>query len=186
MARDLLSDQAMKRATSVNELTRHNVELIAKMERASEGERALGERVADSFAAVVGSWTFIIIQSIVFMAWIVMNVVAWLSHWDPYPFILLNLALSFEAAYAGPIIMMSQNRQTMLAERRNRLDLQINLLAEQETTVILRLLCQLCQKSGIAIDDATIVALEQQTNPDRVVRQIERAAEHGNDPSKKE
>jgi len=185
MARDLLSSQAMKRATSVNELTQHNVELIAKMERASEGQRALGERVADGFAAVVGSWTFIIVQSVLFMAWIVVNVAAWLSHWDPYPFILLNLALSFQAAYASPIIMMSQNRQSKLAERRNRLDLQINLLAEQETTVILRLLCQLCHKAGISIDDATIAALEQQTKADRVVRQIERAAEHENDHPKK-
>ena len=70
MARDLLSSQPMKPATSVNELTRHNVELIAKMEKASEGQRALGERVADGFAVVVGGWTFIIVQTVLFVAWI--------------------------------------------------------------------------------------------------------------------
>src|SRR5260370_40022573 len=138
----------MKCATSVKELTRQNVELITKMERASEGHRTFGERVADGFAAAVGSWTFIIIQSVLLALWIALNILAWIEHWDPYPFILLNLALSFQAAYAAPIIMMSQNRQTMLAERRNRLDLQINLLAEQENTEVLKLLRKLCEKAG--------------------------------------
>jgi uncharacterized membrane protein len=70
-----------------------------------------GERIADGFATMMGSWAFIITQSLILAAWIVVNVVAWINHWDPYPFILLNLALSFQAAYAAPIIMMSQNRQ---------------------------------------------------------------------------
>jgi uncharacterized membrane protein len=59
----------------------------------------------------MGSWRFIIIQSLLLAGWIGLNVMGWLAHWDPYPFILLNLVLSFEAAYAAPIIMMSQNRQ---------------------------------------------------------------------------
>jgi len=99
----------------------------------------LGECVADGVAAAIGSWTFIITQSVLLALWMVLNIIAWIHHWDPYPFILLNLALSFQAAFAGPIIMMSQNRQTRQAEQRNRLDLQINLLAEQESTEILRL-----------------------------------------------
>jgi uncharacterized membrane protein len=72
-----------------------------------------GARAADGFANAVGSWTFIIIQSVILAIWITLNVVAWIEHWDPYPFILLNLTLSFQAAYAAPIIMMSQNRQSM-------------------------------------------------------------------------
>jgi uncharacterized membrane protein len=69
-----------------------------------------GQRVADRLAIVMGSWTFMVVQSIILAAWIALNVLAWMRHWDPYPFILLNLALSFQAAYAAPIIMMSQNR----------------------------------------------------------------------------
>jgi uncharacterized membrane protein len=61
------------------------------------------------------------------------NITAYLRHWDPYPFVLLNLALSFPSAFAAPILMISQNRQAKLSERRNHLDLQINMLAEQET-----------------------------------------------------
>ena len=74
--------------------------------------RTFGEWIADSVVATMGSWTFIIIQSVVLAIWIAINLVAWVSHWDPYPFILLNLALPFQAAYAAPFIMISQNRQT--------------------------------------------------------------------------
>jgi uncharacterized membrane protein len=78
--------------------------------------RTTGERVADVVAATVGSWPFIIVQSVLLASWIVLNAVAiggWIAGkpFDPYPFILLNLVLSFQAAYTGPVVMMSQNRQ---------------------------------------------------------------------------
>jgi uncharacterized membrane protein len=78
-------------------------------------ERTVGERIADAVAALVGSWPFIIVQSTLLMLWIVVNGVL-ISQWlngkpfDPYPFILLNLMLSFQAAYTGPVVLMSQNR----------------------------------------------------------------------------
>jgi uncharacterized membrane protein len=168
----------MRRATSVSELTHRNVETIAKIERASDEQRTFGDRVADRFAAVVGSWVFVVAQTVILIAWVVVNVVAWSYRWDPYPFILLNLLLSFQAAYASPIIMMSQNRQARLDERRNHLDLQINLLAEQETTEILRLLRKLCEKHGVPLEtDPDLVALEQATRPENLVRQIDRIAQ---------
>ena len=155
-------------------ITRQNITTIARMEEALERQRTVGERVADGFAAVVGSWTFIIVQSVLLAAWVALNVIAWQHRWDPYPFILLNLALSFQAAYASPIIMMSQNRQARIADRRNQLDLQINLLAEQESTETLRLLRRLCEKAGIEPDeDGKLAALEQATRPEKLVRQID-------------
>lgn len=72
--------------------------------------RTFGERAADAVAAAMGSWTFIITQSVVVGSWIAFNLLALIRHWDPYPFILLNLLFSTQAAYAAPIIMMSQNR----------------------------------------------------------------------------
>ena len=79
-------------------------------------DRTVGERVADLVAGLVGSWPFIIVQSTLLMLWIVVNVVVirdWLhgKPFDPYPFILLNLMLSFQAAYTGPVVLMSQNRE---------------------------------------------------------------------------
>jgi len=158
-------------------MARKNIETIARMERLAQRGRTLGESVADDFASIVGSWKFIIIQSVLLVIWVILNVVAWVQHWDPYPFILLNLALSFQAAYASPIIMMSQNRQGKLAERRNHLDLQINLLAEQEATETLRLLHQICAKLDIPIRDKDEHAYEQETKPDKIVEEIEKRVE---------
>ena len=70
-----------------------------------------GSRIADSVANGMGSWKFIIIQTVLVALWMGLNVLAFIDHWDPYPFILLNLLFSTQAAYAAPIIMMSQNRQ---------------------------------------------------------------------------
>jgi uncharacterized membrane protein len=168
----------MRRARTVKELTLQNVETVAHIEQAAQRHRTPGERVADAVAAFIGSWPFIIGQSIILTLWIVLNVVAWVEHWDPYPFILLNLALSFQAAYASPIILMSQNRQNRLTERRHHLDLQINMLAEQENTEMLRLLRKLCEKAGVPMEDETALrALEQATRPEQVVRQIEKVVE---------
>lgn len=91
-----------------------------------------GERVADGVAAVMGSWTFIIMQSLILLCWIALNIYGWMKAWDPYPFILLNLMLSFQAAYAAPILMMAQNRQSDIDRKKAEKDYDVNLKAELE------------------------------------------------------
>jgi uncharacterized membrane protein len=91
----------------------------------------LGQRIADSIAATMGSWSFIIVQSVMLAFWVVLNVIAWIDHWDPYPFILLNLALSFQAAYAAPFIMISQNRQAERDRHQAEEDFRTNVEAER-------------------------------------------------------
>lgn len=81
--------------------------------------RSVGERAADAVAAAMGSWRFIIAQSIIVGGWIALNLIAVVKHFDPYPFILLNLLFSTQAAYAAPIIMMSQNRAAAIDRRRD-------------------------------------------------------------------
>lgn len=103
-----------------------------------EDQRSPGDRIADRFASVMGSWSFIIIQSCLLIIWVTLNITAWVLHWDPYPFILLNLALSFQAAYAAPIIMMSQNRQATKDRIEAHLDYEVNQKAEEEVRVILQ------------------------------------------------
>lgn len=71
----------------------------------------VGQKWADKVANGIGSWRFIILQTIFVAAWMLLNIIGFIQHWDPYPFILLNLLFSTQAAYAAPIIMMSQNRQ---------------------------------------------------------------------------
>ena len=96
----------------------------------------IGERLADLVAATVGSWRFILIQSALLLGWIAGNVAFGGGAWDPYPFILLNLLLSFQAAYTAPIIMMSQNRQGDLDRDRAVADYQVNLRAEAEIALL--------------------------------------------------
>ncbi|MGE0221873.1 MAG: DUF1003 domain-containing protein [Acetobacteraceae bacterium] len=96
----------------------------------------LGAHIADRVAATVGSWRFIIIQSVILLAWIAANVVAFIRHWDPYPFILLNLVLSFQAAYTAPVIMMSQNRQAEIDRRHAEHDYRVNVKAELEIELL--------------------------------------------------
>ena len=101
-------------------------------------ERAtLGHRAADWVAAKVGSWQFIITQSALLSAWVVVNVIGYVRHWDPYPFILMNLLLSLQAAYTAPIIMMSQNRQAERDRIEAHNDFLINQKAEEEIRAVL-------------------------------------------------
>ena len=102
-----------------------------------EEQLTVGQRTADWVANTMGSWVFIITQSVLLTGWIVLNVVAWIQHWDPYPFILMNLVLSMQAAYAAPIIMMSQNRQAARDRLEAHNDYQINQKAEEEIRAIL-------------------------------------------------
>ncbi len=98
----------------------------------------IGAKIAEGLARFVGSWQFIIVQTSIFSLWIVANVVGWIEHWDPYPFILLNLFLSFQAAYCGPVIMMAQNRQEKHDRMRAELDFQVNVIAEKEVKKLLQ------------------------------------------------
>jgi len=127
------SDQLLRQSVS------RNVNEIA------DDQLTLGQRIADAVAATMGSWRFIVVQSTALLLWIALNVTAWIEHWDPYPFILLNLALSFQAAYAAPFIMMSQNRQSAKDRLAAEVDHQVNSKAEIEVGLLLHRLDELEQ-----------------------------------------
>lgn len=93
---------------------------------------SVGDRLSDSVANGMGSWKFIIGQTVIVLIWMALNITAFVSHWDPYPFILLNLIFSTQAAYAAPIIMMSQNRQSERDRLQADNDYQTNLMAKKE------------------------------------------------------
>jgi uncharacterized membrane protein len=96
-----------------------------------------GQRAADWFTRQLGSWRFIVAQSAILAVWLVLDIVAWVSDWSYwYPFILLNLVLSFQAAYAGPIILMSQHRHAAKDRLTAEHDFQVDRLAELEVEAI--------------------------------------------------
>jgi len=111
-----------------------------------------GQKASDWVATNLGSWWFIIVQTMLLAIWVVVNVTAWLRHWDPYPFIFMNLMLSLQAAYAAPIIMMSQNRQANRDRLEAHNDYLINEKTEQEVHAILE---------HLAAQDAALLEIHQ-------------------------
>ena len=111
-----------------------------------------GQKASDWVAMNLGSWWFIIIQTIILAIWVMVNITAWLRHWDPYPFIFMNLVLSLQAAYAAPIIMMSQNRQANRDRLEARNDYLVNEKAELEVHAILE---------HLAAQDAALLEIHQ-------------------------
>ena len=133
---------------------------LRRVQRSHTGKPApddrltVGQKIADTVAATMGSWNFIIIQSALLLAWITLNLVAVIQHWDPYPFILLNLALSFQAAYAAPFIMMSQNRQQDIDRKQAENDYNINIKAELEIELLHQKIDELSEKEVLALTQA--------------------------------
>jgi len=113
-----------------------------------------GQRLADGVAATIGSWRFIVIQSTAIVLWITGNVLTGNGAWDPYPFILLNLLLSFQAAYTAPAIMMSQNRQSELDRRHAQTDYEINVKAELEIELLHEKIDILKEQELLALTEA--------------------------------
>ncbi|HEY2581024.1 MAG TPA: DUF1003 domain-containing protein [Mucilaginibacter sp.] len=97
-----------------------------------------GQRLADSVANGMGSWRFIIIQTAIVIVWMAANVVGFIYHWDVYPYILLNLLFSTQAAYAAPIIMMAQNRQSERDRAQADADYKTNCEAKTEIEELLK------------------------------------------------
>jgi uncharacterized membrane protein len=116
---------------------RHDHPPIRNVNEIQNEQLTLGARTADWVAQTMGSWRFLIGQTAFFCAWAILNLLAWSRHWDPYPFILMNLVLSLQAAYTAPVIMMSQNRQAERERTEAHNEYLINQKAEIEIRAVL-------------------------------------------------
>src|SRR6476469_3568536 len=126
-----------RRLRTTDDLLRTRVSRNVNVEE--EERMTVGQRIADKVASFGGSWTFIIIFGVVMLIWVLMNTTALLrDHFDPYPFILLNLFLSMTAAIQAPVIMMSQNRQSSKDRLKADLDYEVNLKAKLEVAQLHR------------------------------------------------
>lgn len=164
-------DRAIQGSRSLEDLTRENIETIAQLEQAMLDERTATDRVADAIAGFCGSVTFVWVHVCWFALWALINTLPISRHIDPFPFPFLTLVTSLEAIFLTTFVLISQNRQGRTAERRNHLELQINLLAEQETSKILQMLSSMMRHMDIRPDhEAT--ALQAATRPEKLVEQI--------------
>jgi uncharacterized membrane protein len=150
---------------------RRSIRVHGKQDPAPAADRlTVGQKIADTVAATMGSWRFIIIQSMILLFWIILNVTAIVQKWDPYPFILLNLALSFQAAYAAPFIMMSQNRQQDIDRKQAENDYQINIKAELEIELLHQKIDELRDKEVLMLTKA-VADLTELLKADRAAAQ---------------
>ena len=142
-----------------------NIHAVIALERDTRRERTILERLTDLVSAAASSPGFIVFHIVWFGLWIAFNISS-NRPFDPFPFRLLTLVASLEAILLTGFVLMSQGRLTKLADRRAHLDLQVNLLAEQELTAILKVVCVIAAKSGIELKgmDANLDQLLGRTN----------------------
>jgi uncharacterized membrane protein len=166
-------------------LLRQNVRQIAELEEALRSGRSRTDRMVDGISDFCGSVAFVYLHVVWFALWIGANLLLPVRvRFDPFPFGLLTMVVSLEAILLSTFILITQNRQAQAADRRHHLDLQINLLAERETTKILEILNRIEAHMGIDEVDPEIRELKQVTRPEKVVAEIDHtlnAAEAGRD-----
>ena len=163
---------------SVEELTQRNVEAILNLEEAAKEQRTRSELVAERIARFCGSMRFVWVHVIWFSGWVFFNLMPGIKHIDPFPFTFLTLVVSLEAIFLSTFILISQNHDTQISERRNHLDLQINLLSEQENTKMIQMLQAIADKVGVDLShDPHLEQLGKETQPEKLVEQIEQREE---------
>ena len=159
---------------SAEELTEQNVEAITRLEEAAREKRTPTDRMAEKIASFCGSMTFVWIHVVWFGGWILLNLIPGIPHIDPFPFTFLTLIVSLEAIFLSTFILISQNLDSRISERRSHLDLQLNLLSEQENTKMIVMLHAIAAKVGADLtQDPHLKALSEETQPERLIEQIE-------------
>jgi uncharacterized membrane protein len=163
---------------SADELTSRNVEVVRQLEEAARQERTKSDLVAEAIARFCGSMTFVWVHVAWFGGWVILNVMPGVRHIDPFPFTFLTLVVSLEAIFLSTFILISQNHDTKISERRNHLDLQINLLSEQENTRMIEILKAIAARLDCKIPhEPEVNSLSGKTDPERVAAQIRQREE---------
>ena len=154
-----------------------NVQAIADLERTSRERRSRIECFSDAIVRAAGSLPFVVAHLVWFAAWIGFNATS--RPFDAFPFSLLTLIVSLEAILLSALLLMTQNRQMRDADRRTHLDLQVNLLAEQELTAILRVLVLLAERSQINVAEEIpeLAALARRTDVNHLANLVESTIE---------
>jgi uncharacterized membrane protein len=151
-----------------------NIEAIAQLEESFVKNRTAGERFADWIANFSGSLKFITIHVVFYGAWILINAgkTRWLPHFDPFPFLLLSVVVSLEAIFLSTFVLIKQNRMSKRADQRAHLDLQINLLAEREMTLMLQMLQRISTRLGVRSPDEEIEEFAEETSVAAVAEEL--------------
>lgn len=182
-----MSSQQPRRAPDgesgeIARVVRRNIRAMLDVRRASEREKKLDEKIADTITGFTGSMKFVYLHAAFFGGWLLLNagLLPWVRPFDPFPFVMLAMIASVEAIFLSTFVLISQNRMAALADERADLDLQINLLAEHEVTRLIALVDQVAARLGVTAEGAhDLEELKQDVRPERVLDEIEAATSGG-------
>jgi uncharacterized membrane protein len=152
-----------------------NIAAVAKLEQEFLNQRSVTERMGDVIAGFAGSITFVILHLTWFTSWLLINTgnVPATRPFDPFPFVLLSVAVSCEAVLLSTLVLIKQNRMSRRADQRDHLNLQIGLLSEKEITTLLKLQRLMCDRMGIRTDDPEVVELAENTTVESVAKELD-------------
>jgi uncharacterized membrane protein len=155
-----------------------NIQAIAKMEYSALHKRSLADRISDAITKFSGTSTFVIIHVIWFGVWILLNLnlIPGIPAFDPFPFGLLTMIVSLEAIFLSTFVLISQNRMSQMADKRAQLDLQVNLLAEQEMTMMLQMLRRICEYFDLEVEsfgEEEVQQLVEKTDVGKIMKELE-------------
>lgn len=153
---------------------RRNIDAVAKLEEDFTRNRSFADRIADGLGGFSGSLKFVAVHVAVFAGWIAVNLgaIPGVRPFDPFPFLLLSLAVSLEAILLSSFVLMKQNRMGRRADERAHLDLQINLLAEREMTLVLQLLQRISTRLGVRLSGEEIEELAEETSVEALANEL--------------
>ena len=163
---------------AVSKTLRRDIETLARLEQDSFKSRTAGERAADFIADFAGTIQFVVLHVVFYGLWIVLNLgfVPFVEPWDAFPFGLLGLIVSLEAILLSTFVLMKQNRMGYRADQRAKLDLQINLLAEREMTLVLQMLHRMSTRLGVRPAAEEIEELSEETPIEALATELQEKA----------
>lgn len=165
----------------VGEVVQRNIHALLRARERAENKKTPSDRVADFITAFSGNMAFVYLHVAWFGLWIAVNLeFTGLPAFDPFPFGLLTMIVSLEAIFLSTFVLISQNRQAALLDRRADLDVQIDLLAEHEVTRILTLVTAMAKKMGIHLPKSKeLVELQKEVEPDALLEELEKQEQPG-------
>ena len=163
------------KAKTIEDETLDNIAKIVEIERKQRSGRSLGEKISEGIALFAGSMFFVWLHVVFFTVWIGLNQIL-AKPFDPFPYTFLTLVVSLEAIFLSTFILIAQNHDAALSDRRNHLDLQVNMLAEKENTKMLELLRTIALKLGVDCDDPAMDAMLKPVEPEKIVNEILKAS----------
>ena len=164
---------------------RRNIEAIARMESDFNQQRSFSHRLVDGIADFCGTISFVLLHVVIYGAWILINlgVLPVAPRFDPYPFMLLSVLVGLEAIFLSTFVLMKQNRMGQRADDRAHLDLQVNLLAEREMTLLLQMVHGISERMGVRTHHEDLRELLEETSVEAMATELQKAMETETGPA---